>query len=283
MNNNKVITANLNEMIFEGRNQAYGAYQIRKTFNRRMVISLVTISALILLLVGLAWFSPVKTNVMDGLSDGMHTLMDIPVLPEPEPVDVAIVPPVEQEKEEPAVVEPEPEKPEDTGMDTEKAQVPVPDDKTTADNSVTENKNFEGKNPDTETNEGNKGNTIGTKPGDNLNPVIPRDTMPKVMEPGVDDFHPGKMPEALNLDQIKTKVSYPATLREFGMEGKVVFRVLVGPDGNYVRHVVKRSSHKEFTKACEAQLKNLKFSPGEENGKPVKVWVTIPFKFSLSK
>ena len=106
---------------------------------------------------------------------------------------------------------------------------------------------YENKNPDTETNEGNAGKTIGTKPGDNLNPVLPKDITPTELEPSESVFHPGKMPEPLNLSRIQSGITYPVNLREQDIEGKVIFRVLVGADGKYIRHIVKKSTHKRFT------------------------------------
>ena len=288
MNNNEVITANLNEMIFEGRNQQYGGYVIRKNFNRRMIISLVAISALVLVLVFIGLMAPVKKGGLDSLNNGIVELVNIPILPEPE--EVKVIPPVELEEEkpldEPATqpednTVPEPEPQENNGMDTKESKVPTPDPNASDDKSIASNDEFKDKNPGLEDNDDNQGKTIGNPPGDNLEPVKPKTTV--IPDPDPMEFFAGKMPEAKNLDEIKKKVNYPGILREAGMEGKVIFRVLVGPDGKYKKHIVKRSAHPEFTKACERQIKNLTFSPGMENGKPVKVWVTIPFKFTLSK
>ncbi|MBS1916646.1 MAG: energy transducer TonB [Bacteroidetes bacterium] len=50
MDINKILSADILDIIFEGRNKEYGAYDLRKTYNKRMAIALVSLAALILLL-----------------------------------------------------------------------------------------------------------------------------------------------------------------------------------------------------------------------------------------
>lgn len=47
---NKIMTADILDIIFEGRNKDYGAYELRKTYNRRMFIALIATAALITVL-----------------------------------------------------------------------------------------------------------------------------------------------------------------------------------------------------------------------------------------
>jgi periplasmic protein TonB len=53
MDVNKILNADILDIIFEGRNKEYGAYDLRKTYNKRLVISIVgMVSVLLLLLIG---------------------------------------------------------------------------------------------------------------------------------------------------------------------------------------------------------------------------------------
>ncbi|HSB92065.1 MAG TPA: TonB family protein [Flavitalea sp.] len=47
---NKILTADVLDIIFEGRNKEYGAYELRKTYNKRIVFAFVGMFAFILLL-----------------------------------------------------------------------------------------------------------------------------------------------------------------------------------------------------------------------------------------
>ena len=47
---NKILSADVLDIIFEGRNKEYGAYNLRKTYNKRLITSLLIVGALCLLL-----------------------------------------------------------------------------------------------------------------------------------------------------------------------------------------------------------------------------------------
>ncbi len=50
MDSSKILSADILDILFEGRNKEYGAYDLRKTYNRRLVKALGTMGALIVLL-----------------------------------------------------------------------------------------------------------------------------------------------------------------------------------------------------------------------------------------
>jgi TonB family protein len=89
-------------------------------------------------------------------------------------------------------------------------------------------------------------------------------------------------PTVLNLAEIRKSIGYPKPMQEEGIEGMVVAKVLVGPSGEYREHEIVKTPHEVLEAAVAAQLPRLKFEPGVKDGKPVSVWVTIPFKFKLS-
>ena len=47
---NKILTADILDIIFEGRNKEYGAYDLRKSYNKRLIKALIGTAAIILLL-----------------------------------------------------------------------------------------------------------------------------------------------------------------------------------------------------------------------------------------
>jgi len=48
MESNKILNADILDIIFEGRNKEYGAYQLRKTYNKRLLMSLAIMAGTIL-------------------------------------------------------------------------------------------------------------------------------------------------------------------------------------------------------------------------------------------
>jgi len=93
-------------------------------------------------------------------------------------------------------------------------------------------------------------------------------------------FEVEKPPECVNLGQVRSSMTYPPVARDAGIEGRVTVKVLVGQDGNVIK-VGSVSGPDVFFDEVKDKSMNLQFTPGLQNGKPVKVWVTVPFNFKL--
>ena len=50
METNKILTADLLDILFEGRNKDYGAYELRKTYNKRLTTALLVMAGIALLI-----------------------------------------------------------------------------------------------------------------------------------------------------------------------------------------------------------------------------------------
>lgn len=138
MEANKILSADILDLIFEDRNKDYGAYDLRKTYNRRIVIALViTASIALLALLGSILASQLKSDKDQEVDIKEMTLQDIkteekppeppppppPKPPEPPKIEMAkFTPPkiVEDEK----VEEPPPpqEKLEETKISTQNVE-----------------------------------------------------------------------------------------------------------------------------------------------------------------
>ncbi len=93
-------------------------------------------------------------------------------------------------------------------------------------------------------------------------------------------FEVEKAPEAVNLDQIRSSMVYPPMAIEAQIEGKVTVKVLVDVDGSVLK-VGSVSGPDIFRDEVSSKSMRLQFTPGLQNGKPVKVWVSVPFVFKL--
>lgn len=86
-----------------------------------------------------------------------------------------------------------------------------------------------------------------------------------------------KMPDFVN----KANPVYPEEAKKNGIEGRVFVKMLVGKEGVPKRAVVVKSDNEIFNQsAIEAAMKYT-FTPAMQGGKPVAVWVVMPFKFEL--
>jgi periplasmic protein TonB len=78
---------------------------------------------------------------------------------------------------------------------------------------------------------------------------------------------------------------YPASLRESGVEGRVLAQFVVGETGRYEAGSLKilDSSNPAFTAAVKDALPRMRFSAAQIGGKKVAQLVQMPFQFHLQK
>ena len=98
----------------------------------------------------------------------------------------------------------------------------------------------------------------------------------------VNDIGSIPLVESLPVPVVSVKPIYPDLAREAMVDGMVLVHVLVGRDGR-VREV-GLDSRKHIPMLDPAALEAARqwsFEPALLNGRPVAVWVSIPFKFSL--
>lgn len=93
-------------------------------------------------------------------------------------------------------------------------------------------------------------------------------------------FEVEKAPECVNLQQVRSSMVYPPMAIEAQIEGKVTVKVLVDADGNVIK-IGSVNGPDIFRDEVSSKSMQLQFTPGLQNGKPVKVWVTVPFVFKL--
>ncbi len=93
-------------------------------------------------------------------------------------------------------------------------------------------------------------------------------------------FEVEKAPECVNLAQVRSSMNYPEVARQAGIEGRVTVKVLVNESGGVIK-VGSVTGPDVFSDEVRDKAMNLQFTPGLQNGKPVKVWVTVPFNFKL--
>lgn len=105
-----------------------------------------------------------------------------------------------------------------------------------------------------------------------------------IKQPPVDiiykEFEVEKAPECVNLQQVKSSIKYPELAREIGTEGRVTIKVLVSESGSVIK-TGAITGDEIFHDEVKEKARDLQFTSGMQNNKPVKVWVTIPFNFKL--
>jgi protein TonB len=76
--------------------------------------------------------------------------------------------------------------------------------------------------------------------------------------------------------------TYPDMARTAGIEGQTVVEALVATDGSVSdARVLKSSGNASLDQAAVDAAMRSRFSPAKQRDKPVRVWVSIPFRFTL--
>lgn len=270
----KTVYADLDEIVFEGREKSYGAYDMRKRYNRFLERAALIACLLFLFLTtfpkAASWL-----HLFDG-SDEEEELSVIPI----ELTDLPPPPPLEEETPPPP---PELPPPPVRAQIEFRVPTPTPDDQV-EEETIKEMEELEDAKADIGT-EDVEGSTdaydFGTIEGTGVEDVVVKEPEKEI---GPTDFVLlEKEPAPVNLDQLKGLIGYPPMAKEAEIEGKVIVRVQVDKEGKYVKHIVIKDPHPILTKAVTDKINQLSFTPGIQAGKPIKVWVTIPFDFKLLK
>jgi len=255
-----------NEIVFENRNKAYGAYQLRKSYNRFYSLALlITIGALF---VGfgvpklISAFQKVEEEVQNV--DIQLTDLEPPPVdknePEPPPPPPPPPPPAqEMVRFVPPVVVDEPIVEEVvTQEELQETQAGVKTQEGTGDEIIIIDE------------EGTGNEVIAEKPQD---PFTSVEEMPK--------FPDG---EAAMMKFISENLEYPQIAKDNNIEGRVHLKFTVTAEGSIKDIVILNKDKLGYgcEEAAMAVIRKMpRWTPGRQNGAAVPVYFTIPIRFRL--
>lgn len=91
-----------------------------------------------------------------------------------------------------------------------------------------------------------------------------------------------EMPEPIGgVAGIQSKIIYPEIAKRAGVEGKVYVKAYVDKHGDVTKAVIIKGIGAGCDEAALKAVKETKFKPGKQRGKPVNVMVSIPVVFNL--
>jgi len=254
----KINAPAFDDIVFEDRNKEYGAYRLRKRYNRNVTISLL-IGILILATAIITPYLNAKASEnkskraekevqikMEKL-DQPNEQAPPPPPPPPPPTDV-----VQQQKYVPPVVV-DSIRPEDVKQ------------LMTADQAQTDVKNTEV----VEVQQQVKEEVQEAEP--EQQPFIVVEEMPE---------YPGGNVELQKW--LMEHTQYPEIAKENNIQGKVIVRFCVTPKGGVSQVSVLKGVDPELDKEAMRVVTTLPpFKPGKQGGKPVPVWYMVPIAFTL--
>lgn len=277
------IYADLDQIVFEDRSREYGAYQMRKRYNR--ILGRASLIAFIMFIGATAmpkmisWVLPENVDALIAEAEPEIIVYEVPL----EPLEKK-----EKEIEEPIVIPPTQRAAPEELVRTVAYLNPVatPDDDVIDDVMIANNSDLDSAavgltNSDGDAVAGYNWSDVGD--GDFDGPDEVTEPQPKENDDPNKFVLLEKEPVPVNMDELTGLIGYPQIAKEGGLEGKVVLRVKIDKLGNYEKHVVLKSPHTILLKAVTDHIDHLVCTPGIQSGKAIPVWVTIPFNFVLNR
>lgn len=268
MEASKILTADVLDIIFNDRNKDYGAYELRRHYKQRLILSLMVMAAICLLLIGgyvLAGKS--KYQPVTHIITPPNTLVDlIPDKPEPPLPPPPPKPPVQQAAQR---------------IFTTLEIVPtnVPEDEMPPENKDLENVKIGTMNVDGPENDVIAPPTEAVAKGIIESPVKKNDEDPIFKTVEIESSYPGGI-EAWRRFLIKT-FKYPQEAIDVEVQGTVVVQFIVDKEG-IVSHVEAISGPAELrAEAVRVITKSGKWTAAIQNGVPVKSYKKQPIVFRL--
>lgn len=268
------------DVVFEGKNQDFGAYEMRNNSTRRHNRAVLVLIIVVAIVAALAFFvNTVMQKAGERPEDVTEqALVEMPVEEAEE----------EQPEEENQRVEQElPEINKEDLLNTVKmAEIAI-----VKDEEVVEEIKSQDDLKETDTAVGKVNEDRGVD--DIINAQEHKDVVvvEDVVAPPVDD---NKVFEAVEQDPqfpggqtallkyVSDHIKYPSTAQENGIQGKVIVQFVVTKTGSVGEVKVVRSKDPDLDKEAIRVVKSLpKFTPGKMNGNSVNVWYTLPITFRL--
>ncbi len=272
------------DLIFEGKNKAFGAYTLRQQSDRRhnRAMIIVIIGLVLVLIGGYFWgmYNDYRREQkeLELQAQLEQQLAAMEELPEEQPEEE-----IQQAVEEPVQEEALPEEILNTIKDTDIAIA--------EDNEVTEDITSK---DEVQESTAAAGATTFDQGTDDLNVV--REHKEEIIveekkEPVKEEVFTAvqQMPQfpggdAELLKYIFTHIKYPTMAAENNIQGRVVVKFVVKKDGQVGDVVVLRGRDPDLDKEAQRVVKTLpKFIPGKMNGQAVAVWYTLPINFKLQQ
>jgi protein TonB len=119
-------------------------------------------------------------------------------------------------------------------------------------------------------------------PDENI-PDVPIPPKPPVIKDEIVPFYLlESAPEPVGgMKAIGAKIHYTELARRAGIEGTVTIEAILDKEGNVVQAFVKKGIGGGLDEIALQAVKDTKFIPGKQRGKPVKVSLSIPVRFRL--
>ena len=278
MNNTQLATASLDDIVFDGRNQGYGAYQLRALYQRHVTRALVIATAILALLLVFPLVAQLLKDHAPIVAVKQMTTCQI-LMPPPLTHETVLTPPP------PAAARP-PVQPPQPPTTQDLVPVVVEDKKAPEVSEVPNHEDLLDKAPGLVTAAGQPGADIdlgdlrpntggggGTDETVTDKPYTYVEQMPQL---------PGGGGTTAIVAAIQKAARYPATALSNQIEGRIFISFVVNAVGEVSDVKVVKGLGYGLDEETIRAVKSLpQFIPGKQNGRPVSVAFTVPISFKI--
>lgn len=271
---NKILSADFLDILFEGRNKEYGAYDLRKTYNKRLSIALISTAAACILLFG----GYILANSLNKGDDKKEMVVQ----------DVQLEEIKQEERKEEPPPPPPPKPPEPPKVEMAKFTPPkiVKDEEVKEEEKPPEVEKLEETKIGTQNQEGVKDEGIVAPPVEDAGKGVVE--APKKVEEDwdktftkveIESEYPGGA--AAWQRYLNKTLRYPQEAIDNEVQGTVVIQFIVDKEG-MVSDVEAISGPQELRdEAIRVIKKSGKWTPAVQNGRQVKSYKKQPIVFRL--
>lgn len=251
------------DMVFEYRNQEYGAYDVRKAYPAQVVRAFILA---IVVLVFIAAFPLIKAMFEEQIVKAPPKKISITDLAAPPPIDPNIPPPPKFELPPPV-------------KEALKFVTPKPTEKEVVEEEIPTIEELKTQEIASETNAGD-GDLVFEEPVEEViaEPAEDPNKVWLVVEQAPE--FPGGMASMMKFLRDNTK--YPAQARRMGTEGSVYVSFVIDSDGRIADVQTIKGISADLDKEAMRVISSMPpWKPGKQNGKAVRVRFVLPVKFQL--
>jgi protein TonB len=274
------------DLVFEGKNKEFGAYELRRTSEKRhnKAVLWTLIGAIVVAALAWGWsryqeYAEARRLAAEAAQEqAMIEMTQEEEAPEPE---------------EQRIEQPEPVVPEEVLNTVKATEINiVKDEQFKEENKIVdieERKEDDRSAGSANVDNGNDNKLVTEKKKEEIQiaPPPPPKVEEKKPEPEKIFKSAEQMPQfpggdAALMKYLQSHIQYPAMAAENNVQGRVVVQFVVDKTGKVGEVKVVRSVDKDLDREAVRVCKSLpKFTPGRQNGQPVSVWYTLPVTFKL--
>lgn len=271
-----IVSNDWSDIVFDGRNQAYGAYQLRRDTSKRNVIAIISmLSVAVLVFVGARFKSAYDAYQAERLSSIAVTELTNLNEPEKKP---EVKQQIQIEQPEQVVEKVKSSIKFDVPEIKEDDQVKEEDELKTQDELLNTNTAigaFDVQGNDEEGGEVLKATEVIAQP------EPPKEDVQKVFDV-VEEMPSFPGGNGALIAWLAENVKYPVVAQENGVSGRVIVSFVVERDGSITDVQVVRSVDPSLDKEAVRAVKSMpKWIPGKQNGQAVRVKYNVPVVFRL--